>query len=289
MKPLMNGWRSAAVCALLAGLPLAAFGAVACGQAPTSTADSNLEGAEMEILFPKMYSAYDGTHDFRIPAKVEGVNNVKWSADPADAVTLEKDDEGGVLITVKKYVKNIKIIAKAGPLRAEAPLTITEATADEWKEGDERYNNGVVWKRGEGKGKGDGGGGGKGERKVDPSLSCTNCHNKGGKGADVEHTPMQTAGFSDDELVKIFTEGQKPPGVKMRTTTKEKWQKMHQWKMEENEKKGIIVYLRSLEPEPQGEVDFGGRGKKRDEDKPRNDDNQTPAQNEDGGAGANTN
>jgi hypothetical protein len=37
--------------------------------------------------------------------------------------------------------------------------------------------------------------------------------------------------------------------------------------MEDNEKKGIIVYLRSLEPEAQGEIDFGGHWKRNDKDK----------------------
>lgn len=261
MKSPFRGWRYAAVCALVLGLPVA----VACG-APTTagSSESNLtDDSELEILFPEMYSAFDGEHDFRIPAKVVGVKNVKWSADPADAVELEKDSQGGVLITVKKYVEKVTITAKAGSLKASAPLTITKATPDEWSEGNDRYNNGVVWKRGGGGDAGagaDGGGGGKGSRKVDPNLSCTNCHNRGGKGGDVEHTPMQTAGYTDDELIMMFSEGKKPAGVKMRTTTKERWEKMHKWQMEPNEKKGLIVYLRALEPEEQGEVDFGGRG-----------------------------
>lgn len=262
MNSHLFGWRYAALCALVLGLPIAA----ACSDATGSSEDEQND-ARLEILFPTMYSAYDGVHDFRVPAKVEGVKNVKWSADPSDAVDIEKDGDDGVLITVKKAVDVVTIHAKAGSLKSSAKLYITEATPEEWEEGNERYNNGVVWKRGGdwdggGGGRGDGGGGGKkkGERRVDPNLACTNCHNKGGKGGDVEHTPMQTGGFSDEELIMIFAEGKKPDGVKMRTTTKERWEKMHKWDMEPEEKKGLIVYLRSLEPEPQGEVDFGGRG-----------------------------
>jgi hypothetical protein len=252
-----HSWRWT-VCAILLGLPVAA----ACSDAINGSEGNATDGSELEIAFPKMYSAFDGTHDFRIPAKVVGVKNVNWSADPADAVLLEKQSDGSVLITTKKP-GTVKIIAKAGNLKASAPLEITEATADQWQEGSERYNNGIIRQRGKRDGGGGGrdqDGGGRGERKVDPSLACTNCHNKGGKGADVEHTPMQTAGYTDAELVSIFTEATKPDGVPMRTTSKDKWQKMHKWAMEPSEKEGLIIYLRSLEPEAQGEVDFGGRG-----------------------------
>lgn len=261
MKSRLFGWRYAALCAFVLGLPVA----VACSNA-VDTAEDEQNEATLEILFPKMYSAYDGVHEFRVPAKVEGVKNAKWSADPSDAVEIEKDGPDGVLITVKKAVDVVTIYAKAGSLKASAKLYITQATPEEWEEGNERYNNGVVWKRGGdrdggGGGRGDGGGGGKkGERRVDPNLACTNCHNKGGKGGDIEHTPMQTGGFSDEELVAIFAEGKKPAGVEMRTMPRERWEKMHKWEMEPEEKKGLIVYLRSLEPEPQGEVDWGGRG-----------------------------
>lgn len=268
MKPLTNGWRYAAVCSLLLALPLG----VACGSDPVGTSEGNLEGAELEILFPKMYSAYDGKHEYKVPAKVDGVKNVKWSADPADAVDLEKQSDGSVMITVKKAV-DVTIIAKAGPLRATAPLHVTEFKPEDWDNGKDRYANGVTFKRGDGSGKGggngsgggggggDGGAGGKPERQPpDPHLACTNCHAKGGNGSDVEHTPMQTAGYTDDELVMIFTQGKKPAGVEMRIMTADKWQKIHKWEMEEDEKHGIISYLRALEPKSQGPTDWGGRG-----------------------------
>jgi hypothetical protein len=246
----IDAWRFGAACMLLVGLPLAA----ACSS--SDSGEENLtDGSELEILFPKMHSAFDGQHDFRVPAKVVGVKNVKWSAEPADAVVLEKQGDGSVLITTKK-AGDVKIIAKAGNLKATAPLTILQTTPDAWKEGSERYNNGVIRQRG---GRREAGAP-RGERMTDPALACTNCHAKGGKGNDVEHTPMQTAGYSDEELIKIFSEGTKPEGVAMRTTSRERWQKMHKWTMEPEEKTGIIVYLRSLEPEAQGEIDFGGRG-----------------------------
>ena len=172
---------------------------------------------EARILFPEMYSAFDNVHDFRVPAKVVGVKNVKWSADPDDMVELEKQSDGSVMITVKQ-AGDVTIMAKAGNLKASAELHIASATAENWDDGNERYNNGVTWKK---RDKGDGGGGDdgdagkreKGERKVDPTLSCTNCHNKGGKGGgDVEHTPMQTAGYTDQEAHHHLHRGEEAGG-----------------------------------------------------------------------------
>lgn len=211
------------------------------------------EGEGLDIQFPKMYSAFDGKHTFKIPAKVDGVKKVKWSASDSDIVDLDPQTDGSVMITVRK-AGSVTIKAKAGNLTGEAPLEITEATADDWTNGSERYNNGVTWKRGSG-----GGDGGTGHRGApDPTLACTNCHANGK--ADVEHTPMQTGGYTDDELVTIFTKGKKPDGVAQRIMPIEKWSKIHQWKMEPEEQKGIVIYLRSLEPKSQGAVDFGGRG-----------------------------
>lgn len=264
MNALNRGWRYAAAIALVLGFPVAA----ACSAADSSDSSDEAAGdEELSIEFPEMYSAYGGDHEFQLPAHIGGIKNVKWSADPSDAVSFAKqDDDSGstTMITVKKFVSEVKITAKAGGLKSTAILHLTEASDDLWTQGSERYNNGVVFKKPE---RGDGGGGGggrpdggwgKGERVVDKSLACTNCHAKGGKGSDVEHTPTQTAGYSDEELIDIFTKAEKPSWAKMRVMKAEQWKKIHTWEMEEDEKMGLVVYLRSLTPESQGELDFGG-------------------------------
>lgn len=267
MNALNRGWRYAAVAACVLGLPLAA----ACGAAGADGSDSNESDAtgdeELSIEFPTMYSAYGGDHEYQLPAHIGGIKNVKWSAEPADAVSFAKqDDDSGstTMITVKKQVDEIKIIAKAGGLKSTAVLHVTASTDDLWTQGSERYNNGVTFKkpdRGDGGAGGGGrpdGGWGKGERVVDKKLACTNCHAKGGKGSDVEHTPTQTAGYSDEDLINIFTKATKPSWAKMRVMKADQWKKIHTWEMDEDEKTGLIVYLRSLTPESQGELDFGG-------------------------------
>ena len=260
MNALIRGWRYAAVAALIHGLPLAA----ACSSdPPTGSGEQEENGdSELAIEFPEMYSAYttDGDHEFQVPAKIDGVKNAKWSADPADAVSIAKQSDGTVMITMKKAVDLVTIKAKAGSLTATAKLHILGSTEDVWQQGKERYTNGVVFQRPDGGrgGQRPDGGWSKGERKVDPKLACTNCHAKGGKGTDVEHTPTQTGGYSDDQLIDIFTNAKKPDGVEMRTMKAEQWEKIHKWSMEEDEKQGLVVYLRSLTPESQGVLDFGG-------------------------------
>lgn len=230
----------------------------------TGSSESASTDAELEIHFSQMYSAYDGQHEFKVPAVVTGVKKVKWSVSDPEVADIETQSDGSAMITVRK-AGTVNIIAKAGPIRGEAPLTITESKDDEWEAGNQRYNNGTVLVRGPrdgGAGEGGGGGGFK-----DKQLSCTNCH--GGAGGDdskdVEHTPMQTAGYSDAQLIAVFTKGQKPSGVPQRVMmNKERWSKMHQWQMDEFAVKGLVVYLRALEPKSQGPVDFGGRGPKGD-------------------------
>jgi hypothetical protein len=253
-------WRPcAATCLSILGVSL-----WACSAAEDSTRSSesaNTEGEGLEIQFPKMYSAFVPGHEAKVPAIVEGVRKVRWSSSDPDIVDIETESDGSAMITIRK-AGTVTIKAKAGSLTGEAPLVISEATDAEWEAGNARYNNGKVMQRG---GSRDGGGGGRGDGGVSAEFqqqSCTSCHSTGsGEGKDVEHTPMQTAGYSDEQLITIFTKGEKPAGVEQRVMSKERWSRIHKWTMDEFAVKGVVVYLRTLEPRTQGVVDFGGRGK----------------------------
>lgn len=272
----MRGWRLAAIGALLSSVPVA----VACGPAETGTGVDAVTD-DFEIQFPTAYSAYDGEHEFKVPFVVKSSKKVKWSAKPADLVDIENNDDGSAMITTKGDGE-VEIFAKIGSSTSKAKLTILKATPEDWAIGDARYNNGNILKKRE---RPDGGWdkAPKGERPPpDPTLSCINCHGEKSTNSrrdKVKHTPMQTAGYSDDELKTIFTKGKKPDGAEMRSNmSEEQWSKIHQWKMEGEQANGILVYLRSLAPVAQGSVDFGGRGSwggggkgggSRDDDKPR--------------------
>jgi len=241
--------------------------------------DDEPVGDDLKLFFNPMYSAYDGVHDFKLPAIVQGVQDVEWSARPADAVFLEKDTStGGVLITTAKPGK-VQIIARAGVLSGSAMLYITDASPEDWELGEERYNNeipftvegipdgGFAFDGGfpdggfpDGGFRGfDGGPPGGGRIMIPDDLSCRNCHGSGAMALDVEHTPQQTGGYSDEDLISIFTMGIKPPGATFHTPFPEFiYTRFHTWEATPEEQKGIVVYLRSLQPKTQGPLDFQG-------------------------------
>lgn len=243
-------------------------GLVACGSDTGDDGDKkmeNLGGAGMganpavigtdldsAILFSPMYSAYDGAHDFKVPAVVNGYTGVEWRTDKPELVDLEKTGTNSVMITTRG-AGVAKIIAKAGPLEGSSVLTITQMSPADWELGNERYNNEVPLPMID-------------RTMINPAmivipddLSCRNCHGGGAMALSVEHTPQQTGGYSDEDLVKIFTMGMKPPtagwksGIPMFIYTM-----LHTWSATPEEQKGIIAYLRALTPASQGEIDFGG-------------------------------
>lgn len=225
----------------------------------------------LTILFNPMYSAYDGVHMFQLPAVVNGLDptavDIEWSASDPSMVNLEPDaTTGGVMITMQKS-GNVDIIATAGGLCGIAPLTITAATPDDWTAGSERYNNGVVLNRLPVTGMGMGG-----RQQLDAGTNddagiqakCTDCHGDTaatGPFKTVQHTPEQTGGFSDQDLINIFEHGMVPTGGYFDTSivSYQLWQSFHKWNVGDSEK-GLVVYLRSLTPAAQtGAANFGGR------------------------------
>jgi hypothetical protein len=104
-----------------------------------------------------------------------------------------------------------------------------------------------------------------------PDSACTFCHKPVGAPMgtgpldriDVEHTPQQTAGYSDEELIAIFTEAKKPAGSKWRVLPAAFapiiYPTFHKWNVGADIQKGIVAYLRQLTPAPDGPaLDFGG-------------------------------
>ena len=79
----------------------------------------------------------------------------------------------------------------------------------------------------------------------------------------MEHTPRQTAGYSDDQLIAIFTQGQKPAGyqfnsvfLKMLPQPDCVYAMFHTWQIDEDTKRGIVLKLRSIPPKKQEAVDL---------------------------------
>jgi hypothetical protein len=225
--------------------------------------DPNVDWTALKLVYAPMYSAYDGKHTFQVPVHVDGatVALAGWRAIPSSAVTFDPDAAGGgVLVTIVQPVPEITIAASNGAIGGTAPLHVTIGTPDDWAAGEARYNNGVDF-----------------TLMVDfaqiidptwtpppppPNLACNNCHSTGAKYFEIQHTPTQAARFSDADLSTIFTKGMKPPGVGFRLlpamigsmTGVDTYAQFHKWDASPGEVKGLIVYLRSLTPQGQGDI-----------------------------------
>jgi hypothetical protein len=262
------------------GLGLVACSSSSSGNSPDGSTGGGGNGTcttqNLTVVFDPMYSAFissSSQHTFTLPAIVSGVSqaSVKWSASDPTAVGFADDmTTGGTLITVLK-AGMFTIAANAGSLCGSAPLNVTQSTDGDWTTGNSRYNNGVTLVLPTMPPMGgfmipaptdpspfeptDGG----------PGPACTNCHGPTAtmsifKG--IEHTPEQTAGFSDQELIDIVVNGIIPDGGYYDTTIipYRFWQIFHKWRdITPDQQKGIVTYLRSLTPAPQtGKFDFGG-------------------------------
>jgi hypothetical protein len=93
-----------------------------------------------------------------------------------------------------------------------------------------------------------------------PNLACTNCHGSGAMFLAVEHTPQQTGGYTDADIKNIFMNGMKPPGATFGSLPgiMNFYPMFHKWQASEEEYQGLVIYLRSIEPKPQGALDFMG-------------------------------
>jgi hypothetical protein len=284
---------------VLAGVACATTGVaalVACSSTATNTGGSSSGGSEgggggntlqcanatMPILFSPMYSAYvtdnsgGQTLSFQIPAVVNDTtidpSTVTWGASDTSIVSLAADPTtGGEMITVNKP-GTVTIVAQVTGGCGASTLTITPATYAQWSAGNSRYNNNVpldfsCMTHGTTR---DGG------PCPDAGPACTECHGPtadAGVGFnDIGHTPEQTGGFSDDDLIAIIhgtvpgcgdggtcptaDSGYFDPNILPYNA----WQRFHHWDdIQGDQAQGMVVYLRSLTPTPQnGSANFGG-------------------------------
>lgn len=222
--------------------------------------------AGLAIAFNPMYSAFidDGMHTFQIPAIVVGSNqSVTWIAD-GTMVGMQADMErpNEVLITMLRAGNTTIAVQSMDGKCGSATLTISSATESDWQIGNARYNDGNSLRL---QGGATGGTGSPLELMADGGgPACTNCHGEtatNGPFTDVSHTPEQTGGFSDDEILNIVLHGTFPEGGYFDPTIAPyaAWQNFHRWAdIQPDQQRGIITYLRSLTPAPQkGQVNFG--------------------------------
>jgi hypothetical protein len=285
-----------------------------------NTTPGSCASATIPLLFSPMYSAFipgSTAQTFQIPAITNDGNTAAWSSSDPTSVQLAPDSTtGGVMITVTAVPASgsITIFAAEGSACGSSALSITSNQETDWTTGNARYNDGVAIERpeaGGGHGPFDGGfpeggfpeGGFGGFNpdagsffEEDGGTACVNCHGPvqiGNSGfTNVAHTPEQTGGFSDSELVDIIVNGAVPDGGYFDPTVLNtnctdagttllpgwvdgtgaptcavrayaRWQVIHRWADISTPalQQGIVCYLRSLTPVPQGgSSDFGGGG-----------------------------
>jgi hypothetical protein len=231
--------------------------AIAAGVPQSSCADAGLT-----IAFNPMYSASDGVHMFTIPAVVRGSNGqVTWSAD-SRFVGMQVDSErpNEVLIQTLKAGNVLINVQSTDGKCGSAVLFISQAAASDWEIGNARYNNGQSVHLAAGATAGTGS---PLEVGTMGGPACTNCHGEtatNGPYTNVSHTPEQTGGFSDDDLLSIILRGNFPDGGFFDTKVANPiaWHNFHRWTdITPDQQRGIITYLRSLTPRNQrGSVNF---------------------------------
>jgi hypothetical protein len=227
------------------------------------------------ILFSPMYSAFDGKHDYAVTPSVPGAapsdaadpilaSSIKWHLDGA---FVRQDEFPELPAATKLTTKNdgVTIVGMTAKtlsgraIRSETELIISKANQSEWDAGEARYNNGEMSPR---------------MRpqsmcglvsgiELPETSACSACHNPVNPEITIEHTPTQTAGYSNDDLIQIFTQGAKSyrrggtynsPFLRAAPMPDCIYKELHTWEMTDDEKRGIIWKLRSIPPKHHEEL-----------------------------------
>jgi hypothetical protein len=278
-------------CAALCSLSMALVGCSSSGDTGNASDSDTAAVGELRVIFSPMFSAYDGVHEYKLPVTIDqaaidanGIDpvnpdSVKWTVDPKMASTEPYPElPGGLLLTTKDSgmtTVSVSAMTQSGKkVKGTSVLQITKASDAEWQMGAARYDNmvainfGMLGMQGAAAGAGGGtaamGGVPNFAALIPKDASCGNCHNNT-SGLTVEHTPQQTAGYSDDDLIKIFTTGAKPMGVGFNSPLLKMvpaqfamplYTMLHTWDIAPEVQRGIVFKLRSITPKAQSDIDL---------------------------------
>lgn len=172
----------------------------------------------------RQYAGFDGVHAFATPIAFRGGGadlEVK-ADDPASATVVpvratlpRPGPPTAYFMVTPKRAGLLSITATSGAERATVRISVAAYAPAQWETGAARYASG-----------GDG------------APSCTSCH-VAGRAHD--HSPTALTTVTDAEVARIMTLGEKPGPTPITEVD-------HRWSMTDDERRGLIVYLRSLEP-----------------------------------------
>lgn len=231
-------------------------GSKADGGLPSGSTD----GDTLDFRFARMYSAFVPNHEAQVPVTLKDASlrtmGAKFSSSDPSIATVTDTASGG-LVTVKKEGA-VTIKAELNGETGSARLTITSFTEAQWMTGQARYSKMELALSNPSGGA------------ISPLLlqnpanrnangACNTCHTAQARTLKIENTPTQIAGYTDAELVTIFTEGDKPDGVGQSSMVPSfAWGMFHQWQVTEEEKKGLVAFLRTQAPKDNpATIDYG--------------------------------
>lgn len=208
--------------------------------------------ATLQVLPSPAYSGFDGKHKYQIPLRVNNKTGAKWSVNKPELVEIQETAEGVILTT--KAAGEVIVSATIGDETGASKLNITSFQPGDYDIGDSRYHAPVSAFPGDG-------GAPMGMPSADFMLNkdgaCTSCHGETAPTLKVQHTPYQTGGYSDTDIITLLSEGKKPAGAVQRSFIPAfYWGMFHQWNVTTEQRTGILSYLRALPPKSQGEFDY---------------------------------
>lgn len=184
---------------------------------------------ELRFSPASTYSGYDGQHTFKVPIAVYdyGADLTVSVVDPSTATVtpvklknpVNQDgltDNGAYFMVTVLKAGTVNLKATTGGKSVTTKITVADYPATQWTTGQTRYNSG---------GSGD--------------PPCTDCHVNG---QAIDHSPASLASATDEAVGTVITTGISTAGFPIMAD------KGHKWTVTDEERAGLVAYLRGLEP-----------------------------------------
>lgn len=230
---------------------------------PSDTGDETGQTGTLQLTYSPMYSAYveGDMHEAQVPVMLKDPSlrgkGAKFTSSDESIAVVTDTEEGG-MVTVKKDGM-VTINAELDGETGQAKLIIKKYTEAQWMAGQARFSRSdlaIVPAMPGGKihllALASGG-------SINKEGACNTCHTEQAKTLKIQNTPQQIAGYSDEDLITIFTMGMKPADAAQKSMIPPlAWGRFHSWTVAEEDRDGLIAFLRTQSPKPNpAEIDYG--------------------------------